>query len=400
MRPAIAAVGLIAALALLLSGCGRTSAPRRETLVAPHDDAAWVAPVASHASSGGAASPMSLCVSKDCGPDAAVLHWSIAPWAHPTTGYYIYVTNTALGKQVADVHSSPLGIPGGHCGTSVLLGVRAHDDATPTPDTSPLYSFRYTTPACGGGGARGDAPGTQPVGDPRGINWTLTFDDEFNGTSIDPSKWVVYNDPAKGCPGTAATCHPDHDNNAVASSMASCREGPFGPNGEGVLDLDTNGTEGCDVASLGSRIPPVLLKTGRTRGNWPWATMWRHGSGCLRARVAITDLTQWLTGRRGGRVERPGLRTASTTWSRGPPERRAAITLAMPSRVTITWLVRSVHQLRSAHGLVAGTYTACIVVRAVRCSTGTGLMSTVTAQARPRRALVRLSPTFVPIPCR
>ena len=155
MRRAIAAVGLIAALAMLLSGCGRTSAPQPEALVAPHDDAAWVAPVALHAPSGGIASPMPLCTSNDCGPDAAALHWSIGPWGHTTTGYYVYVKSTALGQQVADVHSSPWVIPGGGCGTTVLLGVRAHDNATPTPDTSPLYSFSYRTPACGGGGGGG-----------------------------------------------------------------------------------------------------------------------------------------------------------------------------------------------------------------------------------------------------
>ena len=177
---------------------------------------------------------MSLCVSNHCGPDAAALHWSIAPWGHTTTGYYVYVTNTALGQQVADVHSSPLGIPGRDCGTSVLLGVRAHDNATPTPDTSPLYSTTYTTPGCGGGGGGGgDTPGTQPVGDPQGINWTLTFDDEFSGTSIDQTKWSIF-----GAPG------PNKSNNGVTSSQADCTQG----GGDLRLDLPGDGT-GCDMSS-------------------------------------------------------------------------------------------------------------------------------------------------------
>jgi hypothetical protein len=156
MRRAIVAVGLSAAVAVLLSGCGRTATPRHhEALVAPHDDAVWVAPSGSHASS------TALCVSNDCGPDAAALHWSIAPWGHTTIGYFVYVTNTTLGQQVADVTKSPWVIPGGDCGTTVTLGVRAYDSATPTPDTSPLYSYSYTTPACGGGRGGSGPPGEQ-----------------------------------------------------------------------------------------------------------------------------------------------------------------------------------------------------------------------------------------------
>ena len=233
MRLAILAVGLIAAMVVVLSGCGRTATPQHhEALVAPHDDAVWVAPRDSHSSS------TALCTSNDCGPDAAALHWSIAPWGHTTTGYFVYVTNTTLGRQVADVTRSPWVIPGGDCGTTITLGVRAHDSATPTPDTSPLYSFSYT-PACGGGAA-GGPPGTQPVGDPQGKTWTLAFDDEFNGTSIDTTKWRVQ------------PLNRDSDN-AVESDPADCSEGPFGPNGEGVLRAEVTGTpgsyNGCEIDS-------------------------------------------------------------------------------------------------------------------------------------------------------
>jgi hypothetical protein len=144
-------------------------------------------------------------------------------------------------------------------------------------------------------------PGTQPVGDPQGISWTLAFDDEFNGTSIDPTKWVVYNDPAEGCPGTAATCHPDHDNNGVASSTASCREGAFGPNGEGVLDLDTNGTNGCDIASAWVPYTRSLTQNGANAwelavGDYVEARVWMPACpGCDNGFDPVANWSSWWT---------------------------------------------------------------------------------------------------------
>ena len=84
-----------------------------------------------------------------------------------------------------------------------------------------------------GGGGGGDTPGTQPVGDPQGINWTLTFDDEFSGTSIDQTKWSIF-----GAPG------PNKSNNGVTSSQADCTQG----GGDLRLDLPGDGT-GCDMSS-------------------------------------------------------------------------------------------------------------------------------------------------------
>jgi len=89
---------------------------------------------------------MSICLSADCGPYAASLHWNLSPWGHTTTGYYVYLN----GTQEDDVAQSPWIIPGGDCGTTVTLGVQQHDAATPTPDTGPMYTTTYATPACAG----------------------------------------------------------------------------------------------------------------------------------------------------------------------------------------------------------------------------------------------------------
>jgi hypothetical protein len=70
---------------------------------------------------------------------------------------------------------------------------------------------------------------SQPVGDPLGRSWTPVFGDEFNGTSIDGSKWTSLNFW--------------YLNNANVSP-ADCSEG----GGNLVLSLPGDGT-GCDLAT-------------------------------------------------------------------------------------------------------------------------------------------------------
>ena len=68
------------------------------------------------------------------------------------------------------------------------------------------------------------------MGDPQGKTWTLAFDDEFNGTSIDTTKWDVFNGV--------------HPNNGVTSAAADCSES----GGYLHLDVPGNGT-GCNISS-------------------------------------------------------------------------------------------------------------------------------------------------------
>ena len=159
---------------------------------------------------------------------------------------------------------------------SNITGATTASYTVQTADVGSTLDVTVTASNAGGSASQTSAQtgtvttaSTQPVGGPQGINWNLTFDDEFNGTSIDTSKWVIYNNPAVGCPGTAATCHPVHDNNGVTSSTALCSEGPFGPNGEGVLDLDTNGTQGCNIASAWKTYTPSLTASGANAWELP-----------------------------------------------------------------------------------------------------------------------------------
>jgi hypothetical protein len=83
----------------------------------------------------------------------------------------------------------------------------------------------------------------QPVGDPPpgGHNWKLEFDDEFNGTSIDTTKWTLFN------------------NAADMQDAAECSES----GGNLVLAVNSAG-DGCNIASAWN---PV---TGKPTGAHAW----------------------------------------------------------------------------------------------------------------------------------
>lgn len=121
---------LTAVVALLLCGCG-SPGPQ-----------AWVSPVAkvprpaqTHRFAAGATNPFY----------AETLHWAGVSIAG-RTGYFVYVN----GTQRADVTSSPYVVTNLACATTYTLSVRAHDAATPTPNTSAALVVSYTTPGCGG----------------------------------------------------------------------------------------------------------------------------------------------------------------------------------------------------------------------------------------------------------
>lgn len=101
-------------------------------------------------------------------------------------------------------------------------------------------------------------PAGQPVGDPLGKTWTQTFDDEFNGTSIDPTKWVALS---------------GWGNNNVTSDPKNCTES----GGYLILALPGDGT-GCDLYSsqtYGAGANAVALNVG----DYIEADMWFPGPG-------------------------------------------------------------------------------------------------------------------------
>jgi beta-glucanase (GH16 family) len=98
----------------------------------------------------------------------------------------------------------------------------------------------------------------QPVGDPLGRAWTPVLDDEFNGTSIDTSKWVALD---------------GWGNNNVTSKPKNCTES----GGNLVLALPGDGT-GCDLYSskqygAGANAHDLLV------GDYLEARIWFPGPG-------------------------------------------------------------------------------------------------------------------------
>ena len=80
------------------------------------------------------------CTSTDCGRDAVLLRWSNIKFPN-TAGYYTFVDGTRIGSP----SSSPYMFYGMHCGTTLTLGVQAHDASG---KASKLYATSYTTAAC------------------------------------------------------------------------------------------------------------------------------------------------------------------------------------------------------------------------------------------------------------
>jgi beta-glucanase (GH16 family) len=98
----------------------------------------------------------------------------------------------------------------------------------------------------------------QPVGDRLGKTWTQVFDDEFNGTSIDMSRWVALN---------------GWKNNNAISNAKNCSE----RGGSLILALPGNGT-GCDLYSskkygAGANARDLLV------GEYVEARIWFPGPG-------------------------------------------------------------------------------------------------------------------------
>ena len=127
-------------------------------------------------------------------------------------------------------------ISGGSC--QDISGAGSSSYTVQSSDVGDTIDVVVTASNAGGSGSASSAPSAvvttavsilQPVGDPLGRSWTEVFDDEFNGTSIDKSRWVALN---------------GWGNNNVTSSAKNCTES----GGDLVLALPGDGT-GCDLYS-------------------------------------------------------------------------------------------------------------------------------------------------------
>ena len=88
-----------------------------------------------------------------------------------------------VGALVSKKHGAPATKPGSGATT------RASGPQTSTPVTAPVVAAPPTAPAVptGSTGTTGATGPAGPPGDP--ATWNLVFDDEFNGSSLDTTKW-------------------------------------------------------------------------------------------------------------------------------------------------------------------------------------------------------------------
>jgi hypothetical protein len=101
----------------------------------------------------------------------------------------------------------------------------------------------------------------QPFGDPLGRSWTSVLTDEFNGTSIDTSKWLALT---------------GWGNNNVTSNPKNCTES----GGNLILALPGDGT-GCDLYSMKSdgSGPAGVNSRSLNVGDYLEARIWFPGPG-------------------------------------------------------------------------------------------------------------------------
>lgn len=121
MRVRAAIAALIAALTVLLAGCGSQSGQ------------VWASPTAKVSHQASAVDPFY----------GVLLHWSGISISGQT-GYFVYKN----GSQIADVAASPFTVPSLACGTTYTLGVAAHNAGGTTNPAAPGVTTTYTTPAC------------------------------------------------------------------------------------------------------------------------------------------------------------------------------------------------------------------------------------------------------------
>ena len=95
--------------------------------------------------------------------------------------------------------------------------------------TQPTAATTTTTQPTGGSGGSPSCQGTTPLGLPG--NWTCTFDDEFNGTSLNTNNWEPQVTAASGYVNGATACYVDNPDTISVSggnlNLTALQVAPF-----------------------------------------------------------------------------------------------------------------------------------------------------------------------------
>jgi hypothetical protein len=203
------------------------------------------------------------------------------PWALALAIAFAGACSSSKGNNSGDGGIGSEGDATGGGGTDSGLG--GVDSARPAPDSSPA-SDSGTSPHDSGSdtgmGTSGDGGSPQPFGNIPGT-WTLAFDDEFDGASLDTTKWTTMEGGGWG----STTCHTANvsvsSGNAVLT-LASASSGGCICTGDGCAPA----FGGSFSAGSGSYNLPVGGYT-EARVNFPgsgnaiynWPAWWTSGPG-------------------------------------------------------------------------------------------------------------------------
>ncbi len=217
--------------------------------------------------------PGNVTVSSATGTSIS-LSWSASSDNVGVVGYGLY----RGGTRVSSSSTTQGTFTGLSCGSSYTLGVDAVDAAG---NRSTVATVNAGTAAC----SPGSGSTSPPV--PQGVpgTWTLTFDDEFNGTSLDTTKWAPCWFP-DSYPATSDSC-------ASSNRVTTYKSLVSVANGEVTLTLISS-SQGALIATnpRGGASPGFQFQYGAVE-----ARVWfpGNGSACLNWPTWWTDGQNWPT---------------------------------------------------------------------------------------------------------
>jgi chitodextrinase len=217
--------------------------------------------------------PANVTVSAATGTSIS-LAWSASSDNVAVVGYGLYRN----GARVSSSSTTQGTFTGLSCGSSYTLGVDAVDAAG---NRSTVATVNAGTAAC----SPGSGSTSPPV--PQGVpgTWTLTFDDEFNGTSLDTTKWAPCWFP-DSYPATSDSC-------ASSNRVTTYKSLVSVANGEVTLTLISS-SQGALIATnpRGGASPGFQFQYGAVE-----ARVWfpGNGSACLNWPTWWTDGQNWPT---------------------------------------------------------------------------------------------------------
>jgi beta-glucanase (GH16 family) len=138
-------------------------------------------------------------------PPTSTTSTSSSTSTQPPTGAGALVAGPEAGAPVSDAHVAAAS----HSSRSRQpADAASKQSAQPGSSTQPTSATTTTTQPAGSSDSSPSCQGTTPLGLPG--HWTCTFDDEFNGTSLNTNNWVPQVTASSGYVNGATACYVDN----------------------------------------------------------------------------------------------------------------------------------------------------------------------------------------------